>query len=140
MQTTEPSRAQHPNVELAHRGYAAFANGDLDALLDFFAADIVWHVGGDGPLSGEHVGIEAVATLFGRIFELTGGTQRLDVVDVFAGDHHVVAVIHETATRVTDGHRLDMREAHVLRLDADRKVTEVWDLPEDPAAHDAFFG
>ncbi|MGH9187160.1 MAG: nuclear transport factor 2 family protein [Acidimicrobiales bacterium] len=131
--------AQHPNVERARKGYDAFARSDLPALLAFFAPDIVWHVGGDGPLSGAHEGIEAVGSLFARIFELTGGSQRLDVEEVVASDDHIVALIHETATRGRDGAQLDVREAHVMRLDADRKVTELWDLPDDPAAHDTFF-
>lgn len=134
-----PSPAAHPNAELVRAGYDAFGRSDLPALLALFAPDIVWHVGGDGPLSGTHRGREAVRTLLATVFELTGGSQRLDVDEVFATDEHVVAVVHETATRARDGLRLDVREAHVMRLDRDRTVAEVWDVPDDPAAHDAFF-
>lgn len=129
----------HPNAEIARRGYAAFATSDTDTLLNLLADDITWHVGGDGPLSGSYVGIHEVTNLLGQVFNLTGGTQRLDVHDVFATDDHIVAVLRETATRARDGAHLDVREAHIMRLDAAGKVVEFWDLPDDPGSHDAFF-
>ena len=42
---------EHPNVELARRGYEAFAKGDLATLTELLADDVVWHVQGGGPLS-----------------------------------------------------------------------------------------
>ena len=43
---------EHPNVELARRGYEAFCQGDLPALSGLIADDVTWHVLGAGPLSG----------------------------------------------------------------------------------------
>jgi len=129
----------HPHVALARQGYDAFARSDGEALLELLAPDIVWHVGGSGPLSGEHRGHDGVRALLGQVFELTAGSQQLDVLEVFANDRFVVAVIHERATRARDGALLDVREAHVLRMDEASRVAEFWDLPDDTAAHDAFF-
>ena len=36
--------ADHPNVELLRRGYAAHGAGDLDTVNELFADDVVWHV------------------------------------------------------------------------------------------------
>ena len=44
----------------------------------------------------------------------------------------------ETAATRTDGASLDVEEAHVLTID-DGRITNLWDLPDDPEAHDRFF-
>ena len=47
-------------------------------------------------------------------------------------------MLRETATR-PDGATLDVDEAHVLKVDADGKITDLWDLQTDPELHDRFF-
>jgi ketosteroid isomerase-like protein len=118
--------------------YTAFSKADLDSALKDLADDGVFHFNGDGPNSGDHKGREAVSKALIAAFEATGGTQTLDVKDVFADDHHAIVVLHESATR-TDGATLSVDEVHVLTLDAEGKITNLWDLPRDPDAHDAFF-
>ena len=54
----------HPNEELLRREYEAFAGNDIDALARIFSDDVVYHIGGDGPLSGDHRGRAAVFRLF----------------------------------------------------------------------------
>lgn len=129
---------EHANVARARDAYTAFAKGDLDGALKDLADDGVFHFNGDGPNSGDHKGREAVEKALVAGFELTGGTQALEVKDVFADDHHAVVVLHETATR-TDGKTLSVDEVHVLKFDAAGKITNLWDLPRDPEAHDTFF-
>ena len=41
------------NLEMARKGYTAFNEAHLDDALETIADDILWHVGGDNPLSGE---------------------------------------------------------------------------------------
>ncbi|MGH9110886.1 MAG: nuclear transport factor 2 family protein [Acidimicrobiales bacterium] len=125
---------EHPNIRLARQGYDAFARSDLAALLDLLADDVVWRVGGDGPLSGERRGRDEVARGFAHALELTGGTQCLDLLDVSVDDDGVV-LVDETASRARDGATLDVRQAHVRRTDPDGKVVEFRDLPSDQAAH-----
>jgi len=77
----------------------------------------VVHFKGDGPNSGDRKGSEAItAALIGR-YELTGGTHKFEVHDIFADDDHGVAVIRETATR-TDGATLDVEESHMVTFNA----------------------
>ena len=40
------------DVEVIRRGYAAFSAGDMATLTELFTEDAVWHVPGDGPISG----------------------------------------------------------------------------------------
>jgi len=130
--------AQHPNEARVRDAYAAFAKGDLDGALADLADDAVFHFNGEGPISGDHKGREAIEKALIDTFELTGGTQALDIHSVFADDRHAVVALHETATR-NDGATLDIEEAHVLTIDPDGKITNLWDLPADPEAHDRFF-
>lgn len=128
----------HRNAERIRALYAAFAARDLQRVLENLADDAVFHFQPEGPNGGDHKGREAITRALAAGFELTGGTQALEVENVFANDDHAVVVLHETATR-TDGATLDMEEVHLLTLDADGKITNLWDLPSDPDVHDAFF-
>lgn len=130
--------AEHPNVQRIRDAYAAFAAGDLAAALKDLAPDGVFHFNGSGPLSGDHTGVDDISAALIGTFELTAGTQKLDIASVFADDHHVAVVLHETASR-PDGATLDVDEVHVLALDGEGRITDLWDLPNDPEAHDRFF-
>jgi hypothetical protein len=130
--------AEHPNVQTIRDAYAAFGAGDLTGALKDLADDAVFHFGGDGPISGDRVGAEAISANLIEVFQLTGGTQRLDIKGVFADDHYGVVVLRETATR-PDGATLDVEEVHVLGIDGKGHITELTDLPTDPEGHDRFF-
>jgi uncharacterized protein len=130
--------SEHPNVQRVRDAYAAFAQGDLDAALKDLAPDAVFHFHGEGPNSGDHKGDEAIRAALIKNFELTNGTQKLDLKSVYADDQHAVVTMRETASR-TDGASLDIEEAHVLTFDPDGRITNLWDLPEDPEVHDRFF-
>ena len=129
--------AEHPNVAMVRSAYEAFAKGDLDGALANLADDSVFHFGGDGPNSGDHKGREAIAAALIHNFELTAGTQSLDIKGIYADDDHAAVVLHETASR-PDGASIAVDEVHILRL-RDRRLLDLWDLPEDIQAHDDFF-
>ncbi len=130
--------SEHPNVQRVRSAYNAFANLDLTTALKDLAPDAVFHFNGMGPLSGDHKGVEDVTAVLMAGFELTGGTQKLDVSTVFADDLHAVVSIHESASR-PDGATLDMDEVHLISFDNQGRITDLWDLPTDPDAHSRFF-
>lgn len=130
--------AEHPNVQRVRDAYGALSVGDLSAGLKDLAPQAVLHIKGSGPLSGDHTGIDAIGTALTGLFALTAGTLTLDVTSVFAGDHHAVVVLHESASR-PDGATLDVEEVHVLAIDDEGHITDLWDLPSDPDAHERFF-
>lgn len=126
----------HPNIAVFHRTMAAFAAGDMEALAKAFHSEVVWHIGGNNPLAGEYRGREATFAVFGREFQLTGGTYRPQLHDVLVSDDHTVALLHVTATR--EGKQLDMDYALVLRI-RDGKITQGRVLTADPQAYDEFW-
>ena len=91
--------AEHPNVATVRNAYEAFGKGDLDGALADLADDCVFHFGGDGPNSGDHKGREAITAALIKNFELTAGTQALDIKSIYADDDHAAVVLHETASR-----------------------------------------
>jgi ketosteroid isomerase-like protein len=129
--------AEHPNVQRIRDAYAAFSAGDLTAALKDLAPNAVFHFGGRGPLSGDHTGVDDISAALIGTFELTAGTQKLDISNIYADDHHGVVVLRETASR-PDGATLDIDEVHVLEIDKDGRITDLWDLPSDPDRHDRF--
>lgn len=116
--------ADHPNVDLVRRGYDAFATGDMDTMTELFAEDVVWHLPGNNPLSGDYKGRDEVFSLFARTAQETAGSMKFELHDVVANDEHAVALVRASAER--SGKRLDGEpQAHVFHV-RDGKVTEFW--------------
>jgi len=126
----------HPNEAILQRGYEAFAKGDLETVMSVFDEDIVWHSGGRNPFSGDYRGHREVGELFGRIFELSGGTFKNEVQDILANDHRAVVVLRITAQRGTKS--LDDLACHVWNM-RDGKATEFWIMGFDPYTSDEFW-
>ena len=127
---------EHPNVELLRKGYEAYSAGDLETIDGLFDDEIVWHVAGRGPLSGDYHGKEEVFGFFGKIMELSGGTAKLDVHDIVANDEHGVVLLTSTASR--EGRDFSGTDVHVFHI-RDGKTVEFWDSPTDQYAVDEFW-
>ena len=125
----------HPNEDLVRRGFAAFGTGDIATLRELLADDIVWHVGGSSPITGDYKGKDEVLGFFAQLAERAGGTFRVDVHDVLANDEHVVALVKGTGER--EGKTLNDNGAQVFHVQGG-KVTEEWFHPGDQYASDEF--
>jgi ketosteroid isomerase-like protein len=67
----------HPNADLLRKGYHAFSNGDLDTIRnDVFSPDILLHVAGRNPLSGDYRGVERFSGSSGRSSSSLGEPSR----------------------------------------------------------------
>jgi len=89
--------SEHPNAKLVRHGYAAFANGDIEALREFMAPDLVWHEPGRSPLAGDHKGPEGVLALLGQLRARSDRTFAVEIVDLLVSAERVVAIQEETA-------------------------------------------
>lgn len=124
-----------PDEDLVRTAIAAFGRGDLGALQDqFFAADIVWHIAGTGPLAGDYHGAAQVMELLAKISELSGGTVRTELRDV--SDDRTVVFTAIRAERA--GKQLQLNLVHVIHAE-NGKATEVWTQSSDPAAAAEFW-
>jgi ketosteroid isomerase-like protein len=124
------------NAELIRSGYKAFADGDLETVGKLFAPDIRWHIGGRSAISGTYTGHDEVFGFFGKLFEETGGTFRIDIHDVLASEDHVVVLARESATR--GDRRLEMNEAHIWHV-SEGLAKEFWGIAEDQDEASSFF-
>jgi uncharacterized protein len=127
------------NAAAMRKGYEAFSRGDMDTLRnELFTQDIVWHQGGRNQTSGEYRGVDQVLGLFGKLFQLTDGTFRVDVHDTLASEEHVVVLARVQATR--GGKSIQHGEySHVCHF-LDGKLSEAWIVNVDPYEVDEFFG
>ena len=127
----------HPNAELIRRFLEAQGKGDASALNDLLADNVVWHVPGRNLLSRDYHRKAEVFGFFARARELSGGTVRIEPIEVFAGDQHAVALVRVYAER--EGRKLDGElQAFTFRTDGG-KIAEFWFLVEDRYAVDAFW-
>ena len=126
-----------PNEDVVRAASAAFGRGDLGALQEqFFAADIVWHIAGTGPLAGDYEGAAQVMGLLGKISALSGGTVRPQLHDVLVSTDHTVALTTIRAERA--GKQLQLNLVHVIHAE-NGKATEVWTHSSDPGAAAQFW-
>ena len=97
------------------RGYKAFGEGDMETLRSIYTPDVVQSQPGENQLSGEHTGVDNVLGLYGKLFELSGGTFVVTLKSVKTEGDKVVAV-HQRESRARGQdprHRRDHR-VHVL--------------------------
>jgi ketosteroid isomerase-like protein len=124
-------------MTLVRRGYDAFNAGDLATLREILSHDVAQHVPGTSQLAGEYKGIDAVLGYYGKLAELTGGTFRADLIDVFGdAQGHVTAVHQITATR--NNTTMITRGALQFTFLGDR-ATDLVEMHSDLPADDAFF-
>ncbi len=128
--------AEHPNVALLRRGYEAFGKGDMATITDLFAEDVVWHLPGNNPISGDHKGRDAVFAVFAKVAELTGGTFKIELHDALANDQHAVALTRATASR--QGKQINVLESAIYHV-RNGKVTEFWSFSQDQRLNEEFW-
>lgn len=116
---------------------AAMAAGDMAALGALFAPDAVWHQPGRNPLSGDHIGPDAIVAHLGRFMELSGGTFVLEPETVTEAGALVSMTVRFAAQR-EDRVDLAQRGVDVFRVSGDR-IAEVWLISEDQDAEDRFW-
>jgi ketosteroid isomerase-like protein len=127
----------HPNEERTRKGYEAFSSGDLEAVKDLFAPDILWHVPGDTPISGDYKGIDEVLGFFGTLMQETGGTFKLEIHDILANDKRAAILAHQYSTR--NGKTLDTDVVHVMSINPEGKTTEFWGYVQDSKPIEEFW-
>jgi ketosteroid isomerase-like protein len=128
---------EHANVARIRQALHVYNSGEHAAMRDVLAQDILWHVGGDHPMSGDYRGQDAVIDYFDRVRELTSGSLRVEPVEILANDRHASIFMMVSAKR--DGRRMNVLLAEALALGSDGLWREYWALADDQDAVDAFW-
>lgn len=130
------STGTSPRADLVRRGYAAFQNGDMDTMRTILAGDVAWHAPGQGPQSGDFQGVDNVIGEFGRLFQDSGGSLRVEINEILEGENSVVVLARSSASR--EGRTLDQPYAHIFHFRGDQ-VSEAWVVNYNQAETDAFW-
>ena len=100
------------------------------------APDIVWHVPGHNPVSGDYHGFEEYTKLMpARMAPLTRWDFELD--DVMVNGNYVVTRLRLQGER--KGKKVDLRGAHIMRLNDNGQIVEGWGFTNNQDALDEFF-
>jgi ketosteroid isomerase-like protein len=124
------------NIDMARRGYQAFNEGHLDEAMATIHDEILWHNGGDNPITGDFRGKDAVMEMLTRFGQITEGTYEADIHDVLASEDHTVVIGTYTATR--HGRTHSSRFVDVIHPAPDGRAKEFWRFFDDVAAEDEF--
>lgn len=124
-------------VDRVRESLELVARGDFDALRDFYAEDVVWHVGGNHSLSGDYRGRDALIGYFERVRSLTDATLTIEPQSILVSDQHVAMFTNVKAER--DGKHMDVVLAQVFKIGPDDRWSEYWALADDQASVDAFW-
>jgi ketosteroid isomerase-like protein len=127
---------EHRNVQTVRRLHDALAAGDFSTAQDLFSEEAVWHLPGQGPLAGDHIGWGRIRDAMRWFDEAAGGTLKITVHDVLGSDEHAVALLHTSAAR--EGKNYDIREMDVYHF-GEGKISEFWSFSEDQRATDEFW-
>jgi ketosteroid isomerase-like protein len=127
----------HPNEQLLRDWFAAQASADITAMQAKLSEDVVWHVPGRNLLSRDYRGAAEVFGFFARVRELSGGTVRVEPIEILPGEQHAIALVRVFAER--EGRKLEGElQAFTFRIENGR-IAEFWFLVEDRYAVDAFW-
>jgi ketosteroid isomerase-like protein len=122
--TTAPPAA----VAIVTDAYAAFARGDVAAILERLAPGVAWDAAPDS--FAVHAGVEHLRPRHGAqdvagFFELLGSwTVRSFAVDTIVGDDTTAVARVQAEFELPGGGAFRDEELHLWRLDADGRVTE----------------
>lgn len=104
------------NVELARRGYAAVARGDVEAIREFLDPDVRWH-GGHPDAPGSCHSSDDVIAFIDQARRRGGVGELVDVID--AGDQLVVIMRPDPKTHGTRELRANvttLRDGKVIEM------------------------
>jgi uncharacterized protein len=117
----------HPNEVLTRKLYEAFGKGDMEAVLALCHDDIVFHVPGKAPFSGDHTKSD-FGEWMGQVMRISGGTFREDILDILVSDDHVLVLLDHHFER--NGRRVQYCTAHLWEV-KDGRFSEWRELPDD---------
>ena len=127
-------RVPSPPGVVLRRGLQAVETQDWDAVRALCAEDVVWHLPGRGPLSGEVRGPDAVVELFVTMQGATTQDQPARVVTLLEGPAHAALVQSNELVGPGGGTTVTMVTLASVR---DGLITELRYLTSDQEAVDA---
>lgn len=114
----------------------ALLKGDFKSVFETMSDNIVWHMGGEGPLSGIVKGKEALGERLGEFIKRSNGTFRVITNWAASNDCFVVASVVSLAEK--EDQKLNDPGIDLFRIE-NRKIQEVWTFAEQQEKEDKFW-
>lgn len=114
--------------ETLRAAYAAFARGDLNGYLAYCTDDITFTVPGRNRLAKTYSREEFGPGLIAGVMNMTGGSFRETVLDVFTSDRG--GIVHAEHELSRDGRPFTYRTLHLYEI-RDGKLASFREVPED---------
>jgi ketosteroid isomerase-like protein len=106
--------AASQNIEISKKGYAAFAAGDVETVLNDYDDNVEFVVPGNSAVSGTYRGKDGVKELFGKVAE-----QNFKITPTrFLADDDVVVVLSQVSVGGESGLQADeftYREGKIVK-------------------------
>ncbi|MFF9149372.1 nuclear transport factor 2 family protein [Streptomyces sp. NPDC014861] len=129
---------EHPDAAVVREAYEAFSAGDMETLASLMTSDCTHHAPGESRISGHHKGRDEVLGLYARVFELTGGTFRVELKGVYPdGRGHVMSVHTWHADKGDRGIEMD---GGLFFTAVGGKISDIDECVADITETDAFWG
>jgi ketosteroid isomerase-like protein len=126
-----------PYVAIVRVSVLDYAAGRSDIAQTVWADDIVWRVHGEGRLSGDYRGAEAIFDYHRKLQALTGGTFQQELIAFMAGGGPVVDAHLRTVARRRD-RSLSIPTLLAFEIAAGR-VKTITEFPGDRDAWENFW-
>lgn len=124
----------HPNIELIHAFFTAYASQDHDGIKSILAENISWHIPGNHPLSGTKKGVSEVLNYFKLLNKASFKAEPI----VMGVNEHFVIDCHRNWSNVENETNLNNMSCLLWRIE-NGKIVEVHNFPENQPAVDTFF-
>jgi ketosteroid isomerase-like protein len=125
---------KHANAILLEKLYADFSEGDMKSVLSACADNITFNVPGKSPLAGKYTKENFVTGFVSKLTELSGGTLKMEVHDILAGDRHATVLLSDHLEK--KGQAIQLRTVHVWRFENNLPVAW-YEYPRDLYSFDS---
>ena len=123
-------------IEVFNAYTEALLNGDFKSVFETMSDNIVWHMGGEGPLSGIVKGKDALGERLGEFTKRSNGTFRVITNWAASNDCFVVASVVSLAEK--EDQKLNNPGIDLFRIE-NGKIQEVWTFAEQQEEEDKFW-
>jgi hypothetical protein len=131
------STVEHPLRTEVLQGFTPFNQGLFETSVSAFSDQVVFTAPGASAVAGTYRGKAGVGEFFQRLYTLSGGTLKVEPIEVLADDRHMVLFLRFTGARPGAHLNVVIAGFHSDRgADGWRRATF---LPDDQAAFDRFF-
>ena len=123
-------------IEVFNAYTEALSKGDFEAVFETMSDNIVWHMGGESPLSGIIKGKQVLGERLGEFTKRSNGTFRVITNWAASNDCFVAASVVSLAERGEE--KLNNPGIDLFRIE-NEKIQEVWTFSEQQAVEDKFW-